>query len=76
MELNLRTFLGHQNLLVSFRPVFLPAENLGSTDREIPGVNPVSGAVVSGLRDDALRACVCVCQVASVMSDSFQPYGL
>ena len=61
MELNLRTFLEHQNLLVSFRPVFLPAENLGSTDREIPGAIPVSGAVASGLRDNALCACVREC---------------
>ena len=59
MELNLRTFLGHQNLLVSFRPVFLPAENLGSTEREIPGAHRVSGAVASGPRDDALHACGC-----------------
>ena len=35
----------------------------------------MSGAVVSGLRDDALRACVCVCQVASVISNSLRPCG-
>lgn len=55
MELNLRTFLGRQNLLVSFRPVSLPTENLGSGGREIPVVNPACGAVAYGLRDDALE---------------------
>lgn len=55
MELNLRTFLGRQNLLVSFRPVSLPTENLGSGGREIPVINPACGAVAYGLRDDALE---------------------
>lgn len=55
MELNLRTFLAHQNLLVSSRPVSLPAKNLGSNSKEIPATNPVAGAMVSGLRDDALE---------------------
>jgi hypothetical protein len=45
MELNLRTFLGHQNLLVSFRSVSLSAKNLAYKGREIPGTKPVSGAM-------------------------------
>lgn len=40
---------------MSFRPVSLPSEHLGSKGRKILRTNTVSRAVVSGLRDGTLE---------------------